>query len=170
MRKILCILALLAFSNIAIARPANAFLLTDSSGNREITLTSSDTIELLVWSNYNPTSFDLKIEPQGSCILDQPTITATGRTPENDHVGLIETNWEFSSSADSGYLETGIASPLATVDFHSDVPGDITLNLYSFDGSNWIGSNCIGITIHQIPEPMTMVFLGLGGLMLRRRK
>jgi hypothetical protein len=26
------------------------------------------------------------------------------------------------------------------------------------------------VTIHQIPEPMTMVLLGLGGLLLRRRK
>jgi hypothetical protein len=170
MRKILSIVALLVFSSIAIARPANAFLLTDSSGNKEITLTSSDPITLLVWSNYDPTSFDLKIEPQGACILGQPIITATGRTPGNDDVELIETNWEFSSSADSGYLETGIENPLATVDFHSNVPGDITLNLYSFDGSAWIGSNCVGIIIHQIPEPMTMVFLGIGGLMLRRRK
>jgi hypothetical protein len=170
MRKSLSIVALLVFSSIAIARPSNTFLLTDSSSNREITLTSSDPITLLVWSNYYPTSFDLKIEPQGSCILGQPIITATGRTPENDDVKLIETNWEFSSSADSGYLETGIASPLATVDFHSDVPGDITLNLYFYNSTDWIGYNCVGMTIHEIPEPMTLVFLGIGGLMLRRRK
>jgi hypothetical protein len=165
MRKTLCILALLVFSSIVIARPTNAFLLTDSSGNKEITLTSSDPITLLVWSNYDPTSFDLKIEPQGSCILGQPIITAVGINSEKNHVELIETNWEISSSADSGSIVAGFANPLATIAFHSDVPGDITLNLYSFDGID-----CAGMTIHQIPEPITLVFLGLGGLMLRRRK
>ena len=172
MKKTLCILALFVFSNIAIARPSNAYYISDSSSNREITLTSSDPITLLVWSNYSPTSFDLKIEAVGSCTLDQPVITAVGRNSGNDSVELIETNyWEISSAADSGtYLGTGIANPLATIDFHSDVPGDITLNLYFYNNTDWIGYNCVGMTIHEIPEPITLVFLGLGGLLLRRRK
>jgi len=34
----------------------------------------------------------------------------------------------------------------------------------------WDGGQLAGVTITQIPEPMTMALLGLGGLFLRRRK
>jgi len=50
--------------------------------------------------------------------------------------------------------------------FHCErYPGDVTLTLFDVN---------LGVldsqVIHQIPEPMTMVLLGLGGLFLRRRK
>ena len=56
------------------------------------------------------------------------------------------------------------------IDFHctgliDDQPTDVTLML--FDG---LGNLLDTQVIHQIPEPMTMVLLGLGGLFLRRRK
>jgi hypothetical protein len=48
---------------------------------------------------------------------------------------------------------------------HCERLGDVTLTLFNPD---------LGVldsqVIHQIPEPMTMVLLGLGGLFLRRRK
>jgi hypothetical protein len=57
--------------------------------------------------------------------------------------------------------------------FHCDAPGEVTLSLVEiFDD----GEGNITITpydtqvIHQIPEPMTLGLLGLGGLFLRRRK
>lgn len=49
--------------------------------------------------------------------------------------------------------------------FHCEAVGDVTLTLFDAD---------LGVldsqVIHQIPEPLTMVLLGLGGLFLRRRK
>ena len=49
--------------------------------------------------------------------------------------------------------------------FHCERLGDVTLTLFDVD---------LGVldsqVIHQIPEPITMVLLGLGGLFLRRRK
>jgi hypothetical protein len=49
--------------------------------------------------------------------------------------------------------------------FHCEGLGDVTLTLMDLD-LNVFDSQ----VIHQIPEPITMVLLGLGGLFLRRRK
>jgi hypothetical protein len=49
--------------------------------------------------------------------------------------------------------------------FHCVAPGDVTLTLSDIDLNVWEQ-----VVIHQIPEPMTLGLLGLGGLFLRRRK
>ena len=58
---------------------------------------------------------------------------------------------------------TGI---LADFEFQCDGLGDVTISLYNSDFSSVITT----LTITQIPEPMTIALLGLGGLFLRRRK
>jgi len=53
--------------------------------------------------------------------------------------------------------------------FHCDEPGDviITLEEYLVGGEVvWLEE----IIVHQVPEPATMILLGLGGLMLRKRR
>ena len=56
--------------------------------------------------------------------------------------------------------------------FHCEaLTGDTVISLYSSSNSGpgtWSLDD--QVIIHQIPEPMTMVLLGLGGLLLRRRK
>jgi hypothetical protein len=171
MKKLAFICVVLVISNITIANMAPTYYITDSSGNNEISLMSSDTIELLIWHYILIPSFDLKIEVVGPGTLEQPIITAVGRNPVNDYVGLDETNWVIYSAADSGtYIDTGIENPLATINFQFNGPGDVTLNLYQFKDSIWDTYASYGMTIHQIPEPITLVFLGIGGLLLRRRK
>lgn len=51
------------------------------------------------------------------------------------------------------------------IDFRCLGEGDVVITLRSYDESE-----LDRITIHQIPEPMTMALLGLGGPFLRRRK
>jgi hypothetical protein len=177
MKKLVIICAVLAISNIAIAIPATYYHITDLSGNTEISLMTSDTIILPIWEDgFLVNSFDIKIEAVGSGILDNPIITASGRNSTYDSIIQSDAmSWEISARSDSGFfLSSGITSPFATMDFHFESPGDITLTLYRYNGLDWVplysNPGMATMTIQQIPEPITLVFLGLGGLMLRRRK
>lgn len=51
------------------------------------------------------------------------------------------------------------------IDYHCTGMGDVTLILQDFNGNE-----LQRMVIHQIPEPVSMVLLGLGGLLLRRRR
>jgi hypothetical protein len=55
--------------------------------------------------------------------------------------------------------------------FHCNDPGDCVIILQAVT-SSWValGEIMDQVTIHQIPEPMTMAILGLGGLALIRRR
>ena len=53
------------------------------------------------------------------------------------------------------------------IDFHCIwQPNDVVITLYDADTMQVLDT----VTIHQIPEPASMLLLGLGGLLLRRRK
>jgi hypothetical protein len=56
------------------------------------------------------------------------------------------------------------------IDFHCEWgPNDVVVKLYST--ADWVNANLEdSVIIHQVPEPASMLLLGLGGLLLRRRK
>ena len=73
------------------------------------------------------------------------------------------------SVADSGELVTFDGKIYDLIDFHCEGPGDALVSLYSSpDSAAWQFEDAV--LIHQIPEPATMVLLGLGALVLRRKK
>lgn len=95
----------------------------------------------------------------------------------NDGETLIK--WVTGSVTGTGVYATGV---LYSFQYHvPDVPASTMITIGDFSGGNyWLpfidyfdGSSYEGhvgpLTIHVIPEPMTMVLLGLGGLFLRRR-
>lgn len=52
------------------------------------------------------------------------------------------------------------------VDFHCTLEGDVYIDLY--DETGYVLED--RILVHQVPEPMSIALLGLGGLFLHRRK
>ena len=52
------------------------------------------------------------------------------------------------------------------IDFHCKGLGDAFIFIYADDYYTLLDS----ITIHQVPEPMSVLLLGAGGLLLRKRK
>jgi len=55
--------------------------------------------------------------------------------------------------------------------FHCEGPGDVIISLYELNGDTLEIMGVLDtVVVHQIPEPITMTLLGLGGLFLRRRK
>jgi hypothetical protein len=58
---------------------------------------------------------------------------------------------------------------LGSIAFHCEGAGDVTLKLYTVNDAYTELTLVDSVIVHQIPEPITMTLLGLGGLFLRRR-
>lgn len=110
----------------------------------------------------------------------QSSLSPTGIIPDSDPA---QTWGDFMASI--GYENTFAIYQLEYVDsvepfggitgilfsgaaFHCEGTGDVTIAIVDYAGDELLVRDTL--VIHQIPEPMTMGLLGLGGLFLRRRK
>ncbi|MBN1788462.1 MAG: hypothetical protein JW806_08750 [Sedimentisphaerales bacterium] len=145
----------LILTTASIASAEVHIYITDVAGNSEITLAPSETVELLIWYTGDPIiSFDLEIGvTSGSGTLSDPAITAVGRNQMYDIIVCYLGFCELGAAGDSGQLGSGIAQPLANIQFHCDGTGDVTIDMtdiYTLDPT-WgqVMPIMHGMTIHQ---------------------
>jgi hypothetical protein len=67
-----------------------------------------------------------------------------------------------------GYTIPAASLLFSGINFHCEGIGDTTIQIWQHDWSTPV-TLLDSVVIHQIPEPITMTLLGLGGLFLRRR-
>jgi hypothetical protein len=192
MKKFLVLIMVLGMATMA-----NAGIQISVNGNisgpDEITLTPSDTITLDIWNTAGgppppnaPRNFiaylDILPNNTGCYDLALPRLDiynavsnptgASGDFPSNFIFNQLEGNIdEYTVNQNWAPGTPGeVVGAIFLVDFHCLSPNNVlTIQLYDSrvgDGMVVVDS----LTIHQIPEPMTMALLGLGGLFLKRRK
>jgi hypothetical protein len=182
MKKLLALMLVLGLTSIATATNVDKLLQLSINGQLapdEITLEPSDyiTLDIMVADGHwtDSIEIDLEIIGPGSITLPDP--------PESIVVGDFE-SW---SIVVGGITPQGIGEIVGVsfgqvsgvivdyIEFHCDGEGDVIVNitnigLTQIDGSPITEADMGSIIIHQIPEPASMLLLGLGGLLLRRRK
>ena len=121
--------------------------------------------------------FDATIPPvdgewTGAWTTYEPPLA--GPVPDNEYWGLIDYYDDGTLIADMWYLQLADGQPdtyngigvLDAKEFHCTGP-ESDVVVYIADENGEIFDS---ILIHQLPEPMTITLLGLGGLFLRLRK
>jgi hypothetical protein len=174
MKKLLVLLMVLGITSIASA--AIEISIDGQLGVDEITIMPSDTITVDIHNLGGDLPIDFEAylyiynKSDGFYSLSNPRLgDAAGDFPasfsmyagayDNDEVWFVQA-WNGEE------LTTGA---MFEVDLHCEAIGDVLIELY--DGRVDGGYTLIdSVIIHQIPEPMTIGLLGLGGLALIRRK
>jgi len=181
MKKLLILTLVLGMA--ALANAELIFNVNDEPQPDEITICPSDMIELglelaegqdiLKWA------FEYRLlNEQAELILDGTVFPwqsmFPGKIASSDGEGIV--SWAVMG-ADN--FMTAADGPLVLMEglmVHCLEPTDVVLEIRVasdtvIDGEPIpIGTLLHTLTIHQIPEPATMLLLGLGGLFLRRRK
>ncbi len=132
------------------------------------TLTAPSGTIMIGVSSGNNLKADWDLTVLGSGSIGKP---GTLHIPPSPAGGMV--NYTPSYPTYSAYVAFRVATDtnpaLAGVwwddEFHCDGPGVVIITLLD-TGGNVLDT----ITVSQIPEPMTVALLGLGGLFLRRRK
>jgi hypothetical protein len=155
MKKLLVVMLMLAMASVANA----ALQLEDVGGSISITGDGSEPVGY----------FFLGVEAGGSLNIMGATIvypgsqTAIYEMEEPDLAALMNVNNPFVYIELNDTPPSGPVAPLNGI-LVTGIVGSGTIKLFDQSAENMLASIVI------VPEPMTMVLLGLGGLMLRRRK
>jgi hypothetical protein len=186
MKKLLVVLTVLAMATVANAA-LTAKISVDGvidAPDTQIVLFPSDTavIDIHAWNDVSAGQGVLLLQGPGALTL--PVWNTTNRWEQSS--AAVMSNEEkpdyIAAFTEMGYLNITEIYTMDIVDasepytlpngkvldgliFHCEALGDVTLTVFNLD---------LGVldsqVIHQIPEPMTLALLGLGGLFLRRRK
>ena len=187
MKKLLIFMLVLGMASLASALPTSLQISVGGvmePTNSDIYLLPTETIVIDIWTTTEIYSggglegyFSLGVDPTYGSFTggtsQYPTETGTVYYSGNGAAYLPSTEagdfGTIGSMQPSGSGMTGVIFDM--IIFHCEAEGDAVINLYSVDfGATPYYSLIDTVTIHQIPEPMTVLLLGLGGLFLRRRK
>jgi len=159
---------LLVFTLIlAMASAANAVLVLSFNGDTEVEVAQVAPSDDFTIDVYAPTAGP-----------DEFWVGISGDASYSGYGTLLPAATDSLALSDGGYGYGWIAALLPVPDVTGDVgtwweltlhcegPGDCVVDLYDASGYVIIDT----LTIQQIPEPITVALLGLGGLLLRRRK
>ena len=176
MRKLLILAVVLGMASMANA--GLSLVVGGVESGAEITLNATDSIWIGIYDDTGSTQFDAVVTiaeeslgvPEaggswtgGNNVYSPPAIPGAYNSPWGPTpYGNV---WYLVGSAPITNMPgIGLQSDY---EFHCDIPGDdVVINLLASDLVTVLDT----LTIHQIPEPITIALLGLGGLFLRRRK
>ncbi len=135
---------------------------------------SDDTRQLLAYAMILDATVSA-VNPRGRWTENEnlyipPTVSGA---PANTYSGIMDYTggpdyaevWyaELADGIGTHYTQVGL---MADFEYMCTAMGDVTVKLMDGTTGGWLDS----VTIHQVPEPMTILLLGLGGLFLRRRR
>lgn len=200
MKKLLVVLTVLAMATVANAALKISVGGVVDPPESSITLFPSDYVELDITGDgqdVNPTPYLLIIGPGsingGSMLYDQgppPSAYAVYLDAEakrdewdptktvGEYLADFAATWGVPGLADlsNAQIISDKPTPPPTtgtlvddIMFHCEGYGDVLIRLVGWDDNGEM-YNYDTMVIHQIPEPATMLLLGLGSLLLRRRK
>jgi len=197
MKKFICVLVFLALVNVANAGMID-IVISSLNGEpinpvKEITIGPTDVVNMDIIYTPTPgrTLFGLSVDmfgsdpTLGSFDVSNPT-WPSGVWDMNPPLTGVKINQDGSAGIWASAAALGLTSGVAAdhILFHCDAFGTVIIMLredenlppgatIEADGdlNPWpLDSYGTGVIIHQIPEPMTLTLLGLGGLFLARRK
>jgi hypothetical protein len=171
MKKLLVVMMVLGL--VGSAQAALQISLNGAAAGDETTIKVSDNVVIgvmsdtdLAWGGFIEY---IPRDSQAAEWVGTMTINSiAGKDATAAHPEGYATTWQLSAAALPGNLPAVAPGEQFTIGFHCLAVGDVVITLW---GDAWDGAAAIDtLTIHQVPEPITIGLLGLGGLFLRRRK